>query len=179
MLDAQEMRRRWTDKTEAVFSPQDRHDYREYAAEGYEREFDFRGCKNIMFFTGERIGGDIDVLLLTQGSGHMTVPAGVQVMVQSGYAKCEPAASAGGASSSVVGPGIRAPPPSRVSGYARSYADSVYSGAGRASGRSGGGPGSVYTSARSVAPEDSISSVGSRRDAGAYYPSRSSYEDYY
>ncbi|KAJ4286864.1 hypothetical protein N0V88_007876 [Collariella sp. IMI 366227] len=126
MVDAQELRRRWTDRTKAIFSPRDQHDYREYAAENYEREFDFKGCRSIVFLHGERTGRETDVLLLAQGSGHMTLPAGVQVLVQSGYARCEPAASAGG--STVVGTlGARAPPPSRVSGYARSSADSGYS----------------------------------------------------
>jgi hypothetical protein len=94
-----------------VFGARDRHEYQEYAAENYEREFDFRGCRSIVFLHGERTGSEEDVLLLTQGSGHMTLPAGVQVLVQSGYAKWEPAGSAG----STVG-GERAPPSSRVSG---------------------------------------------------------------
>jgi hypothetical protein len=123
-------RRRWSDKTNAVFNPRDRHEYREYAAENYEREFDFRGCRSIVFLHGERTGREEDVILLTQGSGHMTLPAGVQVLVQSGYAKWDPARSAGGGST-VVGMGVRAPPSSRVSGYARSSADSGYSGSGR------------------------------------------------
>lgn len=124
-------RRRWSDKTNAVFGAGDRHEYREYAAENYEREFHFRGCRSIVFLRGERTGGEEDVLLLTQGSGHMTLPADVQVLVQSGYAKWESAGSAAGGST--VGGGMRAPPSSRVSGYARSSADSGYSGSGATS----------------------------------------------
>lgn len=132
IIDAQELRRRWTDKTNAVFGPRDRYDEHTYPAADYEREFDFKGCRNIVFLRAERTGSEEDVILLTQGSGHMTLPAKVQVLVQSGYVKCEPAASAGGAgyaSTIVGGPGIRAPPPSRVSGYAPSSAGSAYSGA--------------------------------------------------
>ncbi len=209
-------RRRWTDKTNAVFRPSDRRDYHEYPAENYEREFDFRGCRSIVFLHGERTGTEEDVLLLTQGSGHMTLPAGVQVLVQSGYAKWVPAASGGGGST-VVGMGVRAPPSSRVSAYARSSADSGYNGSGRsqaptasyraslprdAASFSRGGPGSPYMSACdvplppstvagrrssadsddwevveemrrddacSIAPSESISSVGSR---GANHNSR-------
>jgi hypothetical protein len=210
-------RRRWSDKTNAVFGARDRHEYQEYAAENYEREFDFRGCRSIVFLHGERTGSEEDVLLLTQGSGHMTLPAGVQVLVQSGYAKWEPAGSAG----STVG-GVRAPPSSRVSGYAPSSADSGYSGSGATSYRpspprdaasfmmnrgNGGGGGSSYMSACdvplprtdvgrrssadsagdwevveqaddfsnrsrddacSIAPSESISSVGSRGGASQF-----------
>lgn len=85
-----------------------------------------------MFLDGERTGHDsTDVLLLTQGSGHMTLPAGVRVLVQSGYARWQPAASVRGGSdsSTVLGTGVRAPPPSRVSGYVPSLVGSAYSGA--------------------------------------------------
>ncbi|KAL2129556.1 hypothetical protein VTI74DRAFT_7605 [Chaetomium olivicolor] len=216
MVDAQELRRRWTDKTNAVFGPSDMHDYHEYAAENYEREFDFKGCRSIVFLHGHRTGRETDVLLLTQGSGHMTLPAGVQVLVQSGYARWEPAASAGGGST-IVGMGRRAPPPSRVSGYAHSSADSGYSGSGRSNATGyrlspprdaasfSRGAGSSYMSACdiplprsdvgrrssadsdwevveeaggysgrnrddacSIAPSESISSVGSRGSASQY-----------
>lgn len=128
----------------------------------YEREFDFRGCRSIVFLHGERTGREEDVLLLTQGSGHMTLPAGVQVLVQSGYAKCEPAASGGGGST-VVGRGVRAPPPSRVSGYARSSADSGYSGSGRSY------AGSYAGSYRPSPPRDAASF--NRGSAGSAYMS--------
>lgn len=82
-----------------------------------------------MFLHAERTGREEDVLLLTQGSGHMTLPAGVQVLVQSGYAKCEPAAFSASGSTVVGSRGIRAPPPSRASGYARSSVGSAYSAA--------------------------------------------------
>ncbi|KAK4153662.1 hypothetical protein C8A00DRAFT_33613 [Chaetomidium leptoderma] len=218
MIDAQELRRRWTNGTNAVFSPSDRHDSRVYAAVNYEREFDFRGCSDIIFMRGERTGREEDVILLTHGSGHMTLPAGVQVLVQSGYAKCDSSIADG---STVVGMGARAPPPSRVSGYAHSSADSGYSASGRgtanadsyrpspprdAASFSRAGPGSDYMSARdepvarsavgrrtsadsgdwevveqmdsyqdrsrddacSIAPSESISSVGSRRGGSQY-----------
>ena len=154
------------------------------------------------------------MLLLAQGSGHMTLPAGVQVLVQSGYAKWVPAASAGGGSTG-VGMGVRAPPSSRVSGYARSSADSGYNGSGRSQAAtsyrpspsrdtasfSRGGDNSSYVSAChvplprstvvgrpssadsddwevvgqmrmdsscSIAPSESISSVGGRGGASQY-----------
>ncbi|KAK3905492.1 hypothetical protein C8A05DRAFT_30661 [Staphylotrichum tortipilum] len=213
-MDAQELRRRWTDKTNAVFGPRDRIDYQEYPAENYEREVDFRGCRSIVFLHGERTGTEEDVLLLAQGSGHMTLPAGVMMLVESGFCKWVPAASAGGGST-VVGMGVRAPPSSRVSGYARSSADSGYSGQARGQAASTyrpspprdaasftrSGPGSSYMSACnvplpqstvvgrrssadsddwevvgqmrmddacSIAPSESISSVGSRGGAMQY-----------
>ncbi|KAK3309249.1 uncharacterized protein B0T15DRAFT_135611 [Chaetomium strumarium] len=213
LIDAAELRRRWTDKTNAVFSPRDRHESTEYPAVDFEREFDFEDCQSIVFLHGERTGSPTDVILMTQGSGHMTLPANVQVLVQSGYSKCEPARgslSSGG--STVVGAGIRAPPSSRVgvstaaapvsqAGYARSSADSGYSGSGFARGGNdaasfmmrgssglafnGSRPSSAESSAGdweiveempgaagagsrfrddacSIAPSESISSVGSR-----------------
>ncbi|KAK4096711.1 hypothetical protein N658DRAFT_562271 [Parathielavia hyrcaniae] len=134
-VSAHELRTRWTThpKPGVVFHPRDdRHEYREYPAANYERDFHFRGCRSIVFLRAERDGTEKDVILLTQGSGHMTLPAKVRVVVQSGHAKWEPAASAtaggssSGASTVVGGPGgmssggFRAPPPSRASGYARS-----------------------------------------------------------
>ncbi|KAK4120993.1 hypothetical protein N657DRAFT_658028 [Parathielavia appendiculata] len=221
MIDAQELRRRWTDhpRPGIVFHPRDdRHEYREYAPEPYEREFHFRGCRSIVFLRGERTGTEEDVILMTQGSGHMALPAGVQVLVQSGYAKWEPAASAGGSGSTVVGGmgtsgGSRAPPPSRVSSYARSstgYSAYSPSAAGRSNtqgyvpgpprgssymsacnvplppsdvgGRSTVGSGdwevveqmssygsrSTRDDACSIAPSESISSVGSRGGASQF-----------
>jgi len=144
----------------------------------------------------------------------MTLPAGVMMLVDSGFCKWGPAASAGGGST-VVGMGARAPPPSRASGYARSSADSGYSAQSRsqagpsyrpspprdAASFSRGGPGSSYMSAcnvplpqstvvgrrssadsddwevvgemrrddaSSIAPSESISSVGSRGAAAQH-----------
>jgi hypothetical protein len=163
-----------------VFGAGDRHDSREFPAANYEREFDFRGCRSIVFLHAERTGREEDVLLLTQGTGHMTLPAGVQVLVQSGYAKWEPAGSAG----STVGGGmmgVRAPPSSRVSGYAPSSADSGYSGSGVTShrpspprdaatfmmGRASGGGGSSYMSACDVPlPRTEIGRRSSADSAG-------------
>ncbi|KAK0609602.1 hypothetical protein B0T17DRAFT_458585, partial [Bombardia bombarda] len=82
-------RRRWSTNTTATFSPSDRHSSpHTYTAESYEREFDFKGCRNIVFLHGRPTGLESDVLLMAQGTGHMTLPAGVQVLVESGYAKC-------------------------------------------------------------------------------------------
>jgi hypothetical protein len=74
-----------------------------------------------------RTGREEDVILLTQGSGHMSLPAGVQVVVQAGFAKCSSGRTATDGST-VIGAGARAPPPTRVEGYAQSSADSGYSG---------------------------------------------------
>jgi hypothetical protein len=115
-----------------------------------------------VFLHGERTGRETDVLLLTQGSGHMTLPAGVQVLVQSGYARCE-AAESGDDGSTVVGRGVRAPPPSRVSAYARSSADSAYSGATTRSHM----PSGNASSYRLSPPRDSASF--SRAGAGSAY----------
>ncbi|KAL2265931.1 hypothetical protein VTJ83DRAFT_5283 [Remersonia thermophila] len=93
-VDAAELRRRWSDKTNAVFSARDRYEYQEYPAANFEREFDFGDCGDIVFMRGERMGTGEDVILLAKGSGHMTLPAGVQVVVRAGYAKWAPAGSA-------------------------------------------------------------------------------------
>ncbi|KAK0742577.1 hypothetical protein B0T21DRAFT_283242 [Apiosordaria backusii] len=94
MIDAQELRRRWSDKTEAVFSPSDLSNYVEIPARNYERVFDFQSCKSIVFLKGVRTGAPEDVILMSQGSGHMVLPAGVQVLVTDGYAKCASESSA-------------------------------------------------------------------------------------
>ncbi|KAK3324923.1 hypothetical protein B0H66DRAFT_107443 [Apodospora peruviana] len=152
VVSTQELRRRWTDKSNAVFYPSDRcSTAQEYAATDHEREFDFKGCRNIVFLSGKRTGAESDVLLLAKGSGHMTLPAGVQVLVDSGFVKCEPAYGSSGAGSS-VGVGVRAPPPSRA---ASSYAGSSYS-------RPGGGGGGVsYVSAGTYRPPQEGSRAGS------------------
>ncbi|KAL1839096.1 hypothetical protein VTJ49DRAFT_1864 [Mycothermus thermophilus] len=173
-VDAAELRRRWTDKTSAVFSTREMPSNLEFPAENFEREFDFADCEHIIFLQGKRTGTEDDVILLAKGSGHMTLPAGVQVVVQSGYAKWAPAGSAGSTA------GTRAPPPSRVSGYAPSSANSGYGASYRPSTpRDAGGWEVVdevrgYGSSRfndndSIAPSESISSVGSRRAGGSQY----------
>ncbi|KAH6623879.1 hypothetical protein F5144DRAFT_374474 [Chaetomium tenue] len=127
-IDAAELRRRWSDKTTAVFSNSDRYDSRTFPAETFEREFDFKSCDNIVFMNGVRTGRPEDVILLTKGSGHMSLPANVQVIVSGGFAKCNSERSVTDGST-VIGAGARAPPPSRVEGaYAHSSADSGYSG---------------------------------------------------
>ncbi|KAM7200372.1 hypothetical protein V8F20_005349 [Naviculisporaceae sp. PSN 640] len=213
VVSAQELRRRWSDKCSASFSPSHRASSDEkIPAEPYEREFDFKGCRAIVFANGasRRSDGIIegeDIIMLTQGTGHMTLPAGVQVIVNSGYVKWEAAGSSG----------IRAPPASRVgapsdvgssySGYSRSGGSQAPSGYGMrradtmpsppTSGRSRAGSSvGSYVSARgvplppsvvsagpddwvvqeemnddncSIAPSESISSVGSRRGGRSVY----------
>ncbi|KAK0668049.1 hypothetical protein QBC41DRAFT_252847 [Cercophora samala] len=102
MIDAQELRRRWSDKTEAVFSPADLSNYVEIPARNYERTFHFQSCKSIVFLKGERTGAPEDVILMSQGSGHMVLPAGVQVLVTDGYTKCSTDASAPAAATTVT-----------------------------------------------------------------------------
>ncbi|GAB1313760.1 hypothetical protein MFIFM68171_03970 [Madurella fahalii] len=182
-VDAQELRRRWTNKTKANFGPRDYINSRVYEPEAFERIFDFSECKSIVFYNGSGTK-PTDVILMTDGSGHMVVPANVRVSVNSGYARCEAEESATDGST-VVGRGARAPPPSRVDGFARSSAGSAYSAAGRR-GMSTDSYGS-YTSRRSSAdsdewqvvaelagfrddatvhPDDSISSVGATPRVG-------------
>ncbi|KAK3686207.1 hypothetical protein B0T22DRAFT_518775 [Podospora appendiculata] len=207
---ARQVRNSWTDKTDAVFYPADRREYHEYPAADYPRELDFKGCRSIVFLKGERTGGEDDTLLLTNGSGHITLPAGVQVLVTSGFAKCEPAYGSAGAGSA-IGVGVRAPPPSRVGGASSSYAGSAAGGSSYSRGESrvstgtyrqsmpspprdgasfsrvSGGYSASYVSARnvplpqstvsggrdyeddncSIAPSESVSSVGSRRAGGS------------
>ncbi|KAK4215068.1 hypothetical protein QBC37DRAFT_419912 [Rhypophila decipiens] len=208
VVSTQELRRRWTDKSNATFLPSNRASSDEkIPAESYEREFDFKGCRAIVFANGEthRSDGIVegqDIILLTQGTGHLTLPAGVQVIVNSGYVKWE-AAGRGGS---------RAPPGSRTS--APSEVGSSYSGYSRASGSGSAAPSGYglrraetmpspptgrsrvgssagsYVSARavplppslvsgglndmaddncSIAPSESISSVGSRGGRGSVY----------
>lgn len=65
---------------------------------------------------------------MTKGSGHLTLPAGVQVTVENGYVKWAPV-DFGTDGSTVVGQGVRAPPASRVgSAYAPSSVVSSQSG---------------------------------------------------
>ncbi|KAK4195039.1 hypothetical protein QBC40DRAFT_186758 [Triangularia verruculosa] len=102
MIDAQELRRRWTDKTAAVFGPADLSNHVEFPARNYERTFDFKGCKSIVFLHGERKGTEEDVILMSQGTGHMVLPAGVQVIVTEGYSKCSTNDSAPAAGTAVT-----------------------------------------------------------------------------
>jgi hypothetical protein len=91
-----------------------------YGPQNRELEIDFDNCRSIVFMDGEgRRGGD-DLLLMAKGSGHVTLPAGVQVRVVAGSVKLAPQPPAG---DSVVGSsyggagGYRAPPPSRTTSY--------------------------------------------------------------
>lgn len=126
-IDAAELRRCWSDKTNAVFSNSDRYDNRTYAAESFEREFDFKDCNNIVFMKGAGTA-EKDMIMMTQGSGHLLLPPGVRVIMSGGYVKCNSERSVTDGSTA-IGTGARAPPPSRVEGaYAHSSADSGYSG---------------------------------------------------
>ncbi|KAK1834897.1 hypothetical protein QBC39DRAFT_181436 [Podospora conica] len=123
MLDAAEMRRRWSDKTEASFTRADFHNEVVFGPEDQELELDFQGCQSIVFMDGDSTRGE-DMLMLVRGSGHMTLPAGVQVRMTAGAFKYR--APAGSVVGSSHGPGYRAPPPTRATSYAGSSAPSGY-----------------------------------------------------
>lgn len=207
MPSTAELRRRWSAGTEEAFSQAHRcGEYVEYPAADYERKFDFRGCKSIAFIVGS--GSRADLLMSTQGSGQMDLPAGVSVHVKEGFAKFR---SCGedeytDAQSTVGGSGIRAPPPSRVS-YADSRAGSSFDrrspprdGASFRSGGSSYEDSRSYVSARSarqvplprsnagsrydddndsIAPSESISSVGSRGQRSTYSRTQSQTQSRY
>ncbi|KAH6611702.1 hypothetical protein B0J18DRAFT_83154 [Chaetomium sp. MPI-SDFR-AT-0129] len=169
MLNAHEMRQRWSADNNVALADATADNCaqkRYYTVEDFERKFDFEGCESIAFYEGQEVGDKF--LMLTTGSGHITLPAGVLVVVKGGKAKCNSAGSIFG------GGGIRAPPPSRVSDYAPSSADSGYSGS-YAGGNShpspprdrttfNRAPGStVSVSNCSIAPSDSASNIGARR----------------
>lgn len=128
MLDAQEMRRRWSDKTSATFSRSEFRQEFTYGPENRELEIDFDNCRSIVFLDGDGRRGGEDLLLMARGSGHVTLPAGVQVRVVQGSVKLAPQPPAG---DSVVGStyggsgGHRAPPPTRASSYAGSSISSA------------------------------------------------------
>lgn len=128
ILDAAEMRRRWSDKTNATFSRDDFQKELVYGPENHELEVDFEGCESIVFMDGDSTRGE-DLLMMAKGTGHMSVPAGVQLRVVAGKVKIMAAANRGPGSSVVgssYGSGNQAPPPTRVSGYAESSANSGY-----------------------------------------------------
>lgn len=159
-LDAAEMRRRWSDKTDAVFSRNDHRDYYVYGPEDRELEVDFGNCQSILFMEGEGLRGGEDVLLMARGSGHVTLPPGVQVRVTEGNIRLSaPAASASGAASAVGSSysGYRAPPPTRAASSANSSASSSFY-------RSAAGP-----SQPMPAPQRSY--TGSQASAGTFRPS--------
>ncbi|KAK1750164.1 hypothetical protein QBC47DRAFT_418458 [Echria macrotheca] len=137
MLDAQEMRRRWSDKTNAVFGRSDYHESYSYGPLNQELELDFQNCRSIVFMDGEGRRGGEDLLLMARGSGHVTLPKGVQVRVEAGsvkitgnrYGRSEADRDSGiDTGSSVVSAsyGGRAPPPTRATSYAGSSASSAY-----------------------------------------------------
>ncbi|KAK3934752.1 hypothetical protein QBC46DRAFT_70259 [Diplogelasinospora grovesii] len=194
---AQEMRRRWSDRANGVLEldNRDHRDYCEYPPANHDQDMYFRQCRKIVFMA------EGDLLLMTQGNGHMSVPPGVKVFVTDGMSRCERSASG-----SMVG--ARAPPPTRAASYAGSSYMGQHSQAGsraptqsthRPVGGYSNSPSSPqsrapysravsYVSARdirlpashagskwdddadSIAPSESISSVGSR--------GRSSYSHY-
>jgi hypothetical protein len=157
-IDSAEMRRRWSNQTNADFSGITKAD-KTYPAEDYERECDFSDCDSIVFWNGQGTKSE-DYIMAVQHSGHVSLPAGVKVEVKNGRVKV----------SSPSG-GVRAPPPSRVSDYASPPRDA-------AAFMRGGPEASSYMSAAnippprsnaggfrddcSIAPSESISSVGSR-----------------
>lgn len=171
LLTPGNQRRRWSSGSNGTLgnTADDCANGKAYTVENFEREFDFEGCTNITFYEGQERSEKF--LMSTKGSGHMTLPAGVLVVVDGGKARC------GSAGSIVGGGGIRAPPPSRVSGYAPSSADSGYSGsyAGGNSHRlspprdaasfsrpSSNVNGGNFDDNCSIAPSESVSSVGTR-----------------
>ncbi|KAK0728867.1 hypothetical protein B0T26DRAFT_607457, partial [Lasiosphaeria miniovina] len=82
-------RRRWSDRTDAIFSSRDECGYQHrIAAEDFERDVDFQDCEAITFIKGNPTGRETDVLLMAQGSGYMALPPGVQVVVNGGCVKC-------------------------------------------------------------------------------------------
>lgn len=168
------------------FSEDDWAESTEFPAVNYKRDFNFKGCRSIIFFNGVRTGSEEDVILIAQGTGHMVLPAEVQVLVQAGYAKCADAPHTDG--STVVGSGARAPASSRVGS---SYDDAAAFGRASSSVSGISSYASVPRSARddgfevvqqadnyherirgaargpvsevcSIAPSESISSVGNR-----------------
>ncbi|KAK4139540.1 uncharacterized protein C8A04DRAFT_32987 [Dichotomopilus funicola] len=169
MINAHELRQSWSVDNKLVLADgtadncANKKKY--YTVENFEREFKFEKCKSITFYEGQEIGDKF--LMSATGSGHIAVPAGVLLVVEGGKARCDSAGSIFG------GGGIRAPPPSRVSDYAPSSADSGYSGS-YAGGNShpspprdrttfNRAPGStVSISNCSIAPSDSASNVGRR-----------------
>lgn len=132
MCDAAEMRRRWSDKPATVLSGQDFHEEYVYGPSNRELDLDFQDCRSIVFMDGEGRRGGLDLLLMASGSGHVTLPKGVQVRVVAGKVKVALDEASGSSADSVVGSsygGYRAPPPTRASSYAGSSASSAYSSA--------------------------------------------------
>ncbi|KAK0614613.1 hypothetical protein B0T14DRAFT_386626, partial [Immersiella caudata] len=83
-------RRRWSDKTSATFSPREFRQEFTYGPDNRELEIDFSNCRSIVFLDGDGRRGGEDLLLMARGSGHVTLPAGVQVRVVAGSVKLAP-----------------------------------------------------------------------------------------
>jgi len=133
---------------------------------------DFKGCESIVFMDGDGRRGGEDLLMMAQGSGHVWLPAGVQVRVVSGSVKfsAEESPSVRDGSSVVgssYGPGYRAPPPSRVTSYAGSSAGSSYKSAHQGGYSSGASQASVRTY-RPAPPADGASFRAAPSRAGTY-----------
>lgn len=130
---------------------------------------------------GDSIRGE-DLLMMARGSGHMTLPAGVQVRVSEGAFKYRAPAGGRSAVGSSHGAGYRAPPPTRVSYAGSSTPSNSYRGEERGSmtsretfrpspprdqagfSRAGTHVGSYVTAARVPLPK---SMAGTRSRAGA------------
>ncbi|AEO55821.1 hypothetical protein MYCTH_2300047 [Thermothelomyces thermophilus ATCC 42464] len=169
------------------------HNERVFPAVGYDRVFDYFDCKEVNFLSEDTF------LQGRRGNGRMRLPAGVWMTVKQGSIRFEPDDRSDGS-------GSRAPPPSLASGYSGSIAPSNYcpspprdaatfrSPARAASSsditaRSQPNPGDWEVieemgrhcgeplDDRSIAPSESISSVGSRR--GASQATRRYTYDYY
>ncbi|KAH6847012.1 hypothetical protein B0I37DRAFT_414784 [Chaetomium sp. MPI-CAGE-AT-0009] len=162
-IDSAEMRRRWSNQTNADFSGVTKVS-QIYQPEAFERECDFSDCEDIIFWNGQGLETRGDQYIMSvKPSGHASLPAGVRVQVVNGKVKFNSPSG-----------GVRAPPPSRVSDYASPPRDA-------AAFMRGGPEASSYMSAAnippprsnagyreqirddcSIAPSESISSVGSR-----------------
>lgn len=182
---AQQLRREWSNKSESTvnFSEDDWSESTEFPAVNYKRDFNFKDCRSIVFLNGVRKNTEEDVILIAQGTGHMVLPAEVQVLVQAGYAKCAGNTQTDG--STVVGSGAHAPAPSRVGsdvaafGRASSSVSGIssYASVPRSAGNDGfevveqadnyherirGSARGPISEVCSIAPSESISSVGNR-----------------
>jgi hypothetical protein len=108
--------------------------------------------------------------MLAQGTGHISLPPNVRVLVQGGYVRSSSSSADDIMDGSTVvgGSGARAPPPSQVSrsmSYARSSAGSGYNMNNGSGIRVGGGPVSAYGGGQG--------GYSSRRSSADSYRSRS------
>lgn len=124
-----------------------------------------------MFLDGDGRRGGEDLLLMARGSGHVTLPAGVQVRVVAGSVKLAPQPAAG---DSVVGSsygGYRAPPPTRATSYAGSSASSA-SAYRSAQGSNSNGSHATYRGEPPSPPRSSAGFRGNGSHVGTYVQAR-------